>query len=135
MNAPDILERLAETFAERKTADPEVSYAARLLRAGPDAILKKIGEETAELIMASKDGAREAVIHETADAIFHILLLLSFHDLSIADVRRELERREGISGIAEKASRRQERVPPRAGDTPGKEESAGARALLRRTGA
>jgi phosphoribosyl-ATP pyrophosphohydrolase len=104
--AADILARLSETLAARKKhADPASSYTARLLAGGADAILKKIGEESAELIMASKDGKLPEIIHEAADLLFHLLTLLAFHGLSIADVRRELERREGVSGIAEKAAR------------------------------
>ncbi|MDR1351441.1 MAG: phosphoribosyl-ATP diphosphatase [Zoogloeaceae bacterium] len=103
----DILARLSATLEERKTADPETSYVARLLAKGPDAILKKIGEESVELIMASKDGKPAEIIYEAADVLFHLLALLAFHGLSIEDVRRELTRREGVSGITEKASRPQ----------------------------
>ncbi|MDR2364496.1 MAG: phosphoribosyl-ATP diphosphatase [Zoogloeaceae bacterium] len=103
--AADIFERLSSTLAARKSADPAASYAARLFAKGPDAILKKIGEEAAELIMASKEGRSPGIVYEAADVLFHLLLLLAFHDLSIDDVRRELERREGVSGIAEKAAR------------------------------
>ncbi|MDR3158575.1 MAG: phosphoribosyl-ATP diphosphatase [Zoogloeaceae bacterium] len=101
----DILRRLSQTLAGRKNAAPENSYSARLLAKGPDAILKKIGEETAELIMASKDGKPETILYEAADVLFHLLVLLTFHGLSIDDVRRELTRREGVSGVAEKAAR------------------------------
>ncbi|MDR0673239.1 MAG: phosphoribosyl-ATP diphosphatase [Zoogloeaceae bacterium] len=101
----DILARLSKTLAGRRSAAPENSYSARLLAKGEEAILKKIGEETAELIMASKDGKPAAIVFETADVLFHLLVLLTFHGLSIDDVRRELTRREGVSGIAEKAAR------------------------------
>jgi phosphoribosyl-ATP pyrophosphohydrolase len=105
MTSPDMLDRLSNTLASRRHASPETSYTARLFAGGPDALLKKIGEECAELIMASKDGKSPEIVHEAADLIFHLLALLAFHGLSIADVRRELERREGVSGIVEKKSR------------------------------
>ncbi|MDR0716252.1 MAG: phosphoribosyl-ATP diphosphatase [Azoarcus sp.] len=101
----DILDRLSATLAARRGADPETSYAAKLLARGPDAILKKIGEEVAELIMASKDGQATEIVFEAADVLFHVMTLLAFHGLSIEDVRRELARREGTSGIAEKRAR------------------------------
>ncbi|MCL2589649.1 MAG: phosphoribosyl-ATP diphosphatase [Betaproteobacteria bacterium] len=103
--ADDVFARLAATLAERRGASPESSYVAKLYAGGPDAILKKIGEESAELIMASKDGRLDGIVHEAADAIFHIMTLLAFHGLSIDNVRRELVRREGVSGIEEKRSR------------------------------
>jgi phosphoribosyl-ATP pyrophosphohydrolase len=101
----DVFSRLSATLAERRHADPETSYTARLLAGGPDAILKKIGEESAELIMASKTGQQAEILHEAGDVFFHVLVLLAFHGLSADDVRRELERREGTSGIAEKNAR------------------------------
>jgi len=103
--ADDVLARLSATLAERRNADPESSYTAKLYARGPDAILKKIGEEAAELIMASKDGQLNGIVYESADVIFHIMTLLAFHGLSIDDVRRELKRREGVSGIEEKRAR------------------------------
>jgi phosphoribosyl-ATP pyrophosphohydrolase len=102
-----IFDRLAATFAARKNADPKTSYTARLFAQAPDAILKKIGEESAELILASKDDKHEDIVHEAADLLFHTLMLLSFHGLSMREVAAELERREGVSGIAEKAARPQ----------------------------
>ncbi|MDR1228953.1 MAG: phosphoribosyl-ATP diphosphatase [Azoarcus sp.] len=102
----DILDRLSATLAARRGGDPETSYTAKLFAGGPDAILKKIGEETAELIMASKDGGQAGIVYEAADVLFHTLALLAFHGLSIDDVRRELARREGVSGIEEKKTRR-----------------------------
>ncbi|MDR1887828.1 MAG: phosphoribosyl-ATP diphosphatase [Zoogloeaceae bacterium] len=105
MSSSDIFTRLSETLATRKGADPASSYTARLFAGGPEAILKKIGEESAELIMASKDGQSPEIVYEAADVIFHVLTLLAFHGLSVEDVRRELERREGVSGIEEKQSR------------------------------
>jgi len=103
--AADILDRLSATLASRRDADPETSYTARLFAKGPDAILKKIGEEAAELIMASKDGERGQIVYEAADVLYHLLALLAFHGLSIADLRQELARREGTSGIEEKRAR------------------------------
>jgi phosphoribosyl-ATP pyrophosphohydrolase len=103
-----VLTRLSETLAARRDASPETSYTARLFARGPDSILKKIGEESAELIMASKENASSDIVHEAADVLFHVLALLAFHGLSIADVRRELERREGTSGIEEKKSRKKD---------------------------
>ena len=106
--AGDILDRLSATLAARRRPDPANSYTAKLFAGGPDAILKKIGEEAAELIMASKDGERGGILYEAADVLFHTLALLAFHGLSIDDVRRELARREGVSGIEEKKARRTE---------------------------
>ena len=105
MSTHDILHRLSETLASRKHADPEKSYTAQLFSKGPDAILKKIGEECAELIMAGKEGKRLKVVWESTDVIYHVLVLLAFYGLSIEDVSQEMRRREGISGIDEKASR------------------------------
>ncbi|MDR0529902.1 MAG: phosphoribosyl-ATP diphosphatase [Zoogloeaceae bacterium] len=104
-HAEDVFDRLFATLAARKNADPKISYTAKLFSEGPDAILKKIGEESAELILASKDGARDAITHEAADLLFHLFALLAFHGLSLEDARRELARREGVSGIEEKAAR------------------------------
>ncbi|CAG0978409.1 phosphoribosyl-ATP pyrophosphohydrolase [Burkholderiales bacterium] len=101
-----VLDRLAETIEARKGADPSSSYVASLLAKGGDAILKKIGEEATETVMASKDGAPGRVAAEMADLWFHCLVLLAHHGLSPADVLAELERREGRSGHDEKASRR-----------------------------
>jgi phosphoribosyl-ATP pyrophosphohydrolase len=81
------------------------SYTAQLFANGPDSILKKIGEETAELIMAGKEGKRLKVVWESTDVIYHVLVLLAFYGLSIEDVSQEMRRREGISGIDEKAAR------------------------------
>jgi phosphoribosyl-ATP pyrophosphohydrolase len=101
-----ILHRLAQTIEMRKQADPASSYAAKLLHDGQDKILKKIAEESAETLMASKDGDVQHVIRETADLWFHCLVLLSHHGLKPDDVLNELQRREGISGIDEKAARK-----------------------------
>lgn len=100
-----ILLRLAETIKARKLADADSSYVAKLFQGGQDKILKKIAEESAETLMASKDGNVNQVIHETADLWFHCLVLLAYHELTPEDVLNELAKREGISGIEEKASR------------------------------
>ncbi len=103
---PDILDRLAATIAARVAADPASSYVAALVAKGDDAILKKIGEEATETVMAAKDGDRLRIIAEVADLWFHCLVLLARHGLGPADVRAELTRREGIPGLAEKAARK-----------------------------
>ena len=105
MSTHDILHRLSETLASRRHADPETSYTAKLFAGGPDSILKKIGEESAELIMAAKDGKRLNIVWESTDVIFHVLVLLAYYGLSIEDVSQEMRRREGVSGIDEKKSR------------------------------
>jgi phosphoribosyl-ATP pyrophosphohydrolase len=102
--APGVLERLAATIEARKGADPATSYVASLLCAD-DRILKKIGEEATETVLAAKDGDKIQLIAEVADLWFHCLVLLARHGLGPADVLRELERREGVSGHVEKASR------------------------------
>jgi len=101
----DILARLAETLEARKLADPRSSYVAKLYQKGLDAILKKVAEEAAETIMAAKDGVREKVIYETADLWFHSLVLLAQQGIHPDEILNELARREGLSGIVEKASR------------------------------
>lgn len=101
----DILRRLAETLEARKLAPPESSYVARLLAKGEDAILKKIGEEATEVILASKGGDKTHLVYETADLWFHCMVLLSRNGLNADDVLNELARREGLSGIAEKEGR------------------------------
>ena len=100
-----ILTRLAQTIESRKGADPSSSYVAQLLVNGNDAILKKLAEEAAEALLAAKDGDKLHIVRETADLWFHSLVMLSFHGLGPDDVLAELRRREGISGIDEKASR------------------------------
>jgi phosphoribosyl-ATP pyrophosphohydrolase len=102
---PTILQRLSETLEARKQADPSSSYAAQLFAKGHDAILKKLAEEAAETLMAAKDGDKLHLVRETADLWFHTLVLLSYHGLGPDDVLAELRRREGISGIDEKAAR------------------------------
>ena len=105
MTTDDVLPRLTATLAARRNADPSTSYTAKLFAKGPDSILKKIGEESAELIMAAKDGDKAHIVYESADLLYHVMTLLTFCDLSIEDVLRELHRREGVSGIEEKNSR------------------------------
>ncbi|MDR2452220.1 MAG: phosphoribosyl-ATP diphosphatase [Candidatus Accumulibacter sp.] len=104
-NTEDVLFRLAETLASRRGGDPEKSYTARLFARGPDSILKKIGEESAELIMAAKDGERGAIVCESADLIYHLWALLAFYGIGAGEVLGELRRREGTSGLEEKKSR------------------------------
>jgi phosphoribosyl-ATP pyrophosphohydrolase len=103
----DILDRLAETLEARKGADPESSYVARLYAKGTDAILKKVGEEAAETIIAAKGGDRGQIIYETADLWFHTLVMLAQAGLHPNDVLDELARREGLSGLEEKAARKE----------------------------
>lgn len=105
IDATAILHRLAQTLESRKGADPESSYVASLYYHGQDAILKKVGEEAMETVLASKSGDRLHLVRETADLWFHCLVMLAYHGLSPDDVLAELHRREGISGIDEKASR------------------------------
>ncbi len=110
----DDLARLAAVIESRKPAnggDPEKSYVARLLHKGPDAFLKKIGEEATEAVMAAKDlehgvGDRQTLVNETADLWFHSLIALAHYGLGPADVVAELVRREGLSGLEEKALRK-----------------------------
>ena len=103
---PAILIRLARTIDSRRGANPESSYVAKLCAKGNDAILKKIGEEAAETLLAGKEGDKLQIVRETADLWFHTLVMLSFHGLGPEDVLAELQRREGISGIDEKQSRK-----------------------------
>ena len=102
----DILKQLTETRDARKNASPASSYVAKLHAKGLDAILKKIGEEATEAVMAAKDGQSEKIIYEVADLWFHTLVLLSHKGLTAQDVLDELARREGVSGLDEKASRK-----------------------------
>lgn len=103
----DVLDRLAALLEQRKSADPQTSYVAKLYGKGMDSILKKIGEEATETIIAAKDGDHEKIIYETADLWFHCLVMLAQAGLKPQDVLNELARREGLSGIDEKASRKQ----------------------------
>jgi phosphoribosyl-ATP pyrophosphohydrolase len=102
----DTLARLAEVIAQRQGGDPDKSYVARLFAKGPDAILKKIGEEATEVVMACKDGEPGKIVGEVADLWFHTLLALHAFGLKPADVLDELERREGQSGLEEFARRK-----------------------------
>jgi phosphoribosyl-ATP pyrophosphohydrolase len=106
MNGNDTLARLAGVIESRKTGDPAKSYVARLFHKGGDAILKKIGEEATEVVMACKDGVPAKIVGEVADLWFHCLIALSAHGLAPADVLAELERREGLSGLEEFAARK-----------------------------
>ena len=106
MNSNDTLARLAAVIASRRGGDPDKSYVARLFAKGPDAILKKVGEEATEVVMAAKDGDRAKLTGEVADLWFHTLVVLAAHDLRPADVLAELERREGLSGLDEFAMRK-----------------------------
>ena len=104
--ADSVLEALAEVLEARKDASADSSYVASLFTRGTDAILKKVGEEATELVIAGKGDDDGALVHETADLWFHCLVMLSYYGLSPDDVLEELRRREGISGIEEKKSRR-----------------------------
>lgn len=106
MMSAEILRRLAETIEVRKQADAGDSYVAALFAKGHDAVLTKIGEEAAETLLAAKDGDKLHIVRETADLWFHCLVMLAWHGLGPDDVLAELQRREGISGIEEKSSRK-----------------------------
>ena len=111
MDAPvasgdDTLARLAAVIAERRGGDPDRSYVARLFAKGGDAVLKKIGEEATEVVMACKDGDPERVVAEVADLWFHTMVALARHGRAPADVLAELRRREGMSGLEEFAARK-----------------------------
>lgn len=101
----EVLDQLAQVLEERKNADPGSSYVAGLYAKGLDAILKKVGEEATETVMAAKDGVAEKIVYETADLWFHTLVLLAYQGLAPQDVLNELARRFGLSGLEEKASR------------------------------
>lgn len=101
----DTFSRLEDTIRARRTADPETSYVAKLTARGRAKIAQKLGEEAVETVIAAMANDREEVVKESADLIFHLALLLADMGLSLDDVRAELDRREGLSGIAEKASR------------------------------
>ena len=114
MTSNDALERLAAVIESRKPAnggDPDKSYVARLLAKGPDGFLKKVGEEATEVVMAAKDVAqgadRSKLVYEMADLWFHCMVTLAYFELTPADIVKELERREGVSGLEEKALRKQ----------------------------
>ena len=102
----DTLEKLAEVLEQRKGADPDSSYVAKLYHKGLDSILKKVGEEATETVMAAKDGSADKIVYEVADLWFHSMVLLAHQGLGPNDVMRELERRFGLSGLEEKANRK-----------------------------
>lgn len=104
----DILEKLEATIRSRRSADPASSYVAKLFAKGRSKIAQKLGEEAVETVIAALSGSRQDVIGEAADLIFHLTVLLAEADIPLADVLAELERREGVSGIAEKASRQED---------------------------
>ena len=101
----DILQAVYEVIQERKSASADASYTASLLQKGIDKILKKLGEEATEVVIAGKGGKREEIVYETADLFFHTLVLLGHYDIPLEEVYAELRRRFGTSGVAEKASR------------------------------
>jgi phosphoribosyl-ATP pyrophosphohydrolase len=106
MSGNDTLARLADVIDTRRAGDPDKSYVARLFHKGTDAILKKVGEEATELVMAAKDGDRQKIVYETADLWFHSMIALAQFGLTPAEVLAELERREGLSGLEEFAARK-----------------------------
>ena len=101
----DPLSRLEQTIAQRRSAAPDVSYVAQLHARGLPVIARKLGEEAVETIVAALSGSRDDLVGEAADVLFHLLVLLAEKDIPLADVLAELERREGTSGLAEKAAR------------------------------
>ncbi len=103
----DTLSRLAATIAARRGADPETSWVAKLHARGVPVIARKLGEEAIETVIAALSGSREELVGEAADTLFHLLVLLDAKGVSLNEVLAELERREGTSGIAEKAARGQ----------------------------
>ena len=104
-NEDDILQAVYQVILDRKANPADGSYTTSLMRGGIDKILKKIGEEATEVVIAAKGGARDEVVYETTDLIFHLLVLLGHQDIPPEEVYNELRRRFGTSGIAEKASR------------------------------
>lgn len=104
-NSDAVLHALHRVLEERKHAPPDSSYVAKLYGKGMDGILKKVGEEATETVIAAKAGDRDQIVYETADLWFHTLVMLAAADLGPADVLAELERRFGLSGLDEKASR------------------------------
>jgi phosphoribosyl-ATP pyrophosphohydrolase len=106
VNSSDSLARLAAVIESRRGGDPERSYVARLFAKGPDAMLKKVGEEATEVVLAAKDGVPERIVGEVADLWFHTMVVLAAHGLRPAHVLAELERREGMSGLEEFALRK-----------------------------
>lgn len=105
MHEDDILQAIYRVIQERKANPSEQSYTAALMAQGIDKILKKLGEEATELVIAGKGGERREIVYETADLLFHALVLLGYYDIAPEEIYAELRRRFGISGIAEKESR------------------------------
>jgi phosphoribosyl-ATP pyrophosphohydrolase len=101
----DVLTRLSETIAARKGADPETSWTARLLAKGPEKAAEKFGEEAIEAVIEAVRGDRDRLTAEAADVLYHLLVMLASRDVTLNDVLEELQRREGTSGVDEKASR------------------------------
>ena len=101
----DILAQLEQTIAERRTADPAASYVAKLFAAGRPKIAQKVGEEAVETVIAALGGDPHQLVSEAADLIFHLAVLLAEQNVGLSDVLAEIARREGVSGIAEKAAR------------------------------
>jgi len=101
----NVLDQLEATIAARKGADPETSWTAKLLAKGPEKCAEKFGEEAIEAIIAAVRDDRENLTYEAADVLYHLLVMLAARDVALADVLAELERRQGTSGISEKASR------------------------------
>ncbi len=114
MAEPDVLKRLEAAIEARRGAQPGTSYVAALNAKGLDAILKKVGEEATEAVIAAKGGEREAIVHETADLWFHCLVMLAHYNVRPGEVLAELARREGISGLDVQAARRE--AERRSGD-------------------
>ena len=102
----DVLDRIAASIEERKDGDPEKSYVAKLCAKGDDAVLKKVGEEATEVVLAAKSGDKLQIVHEVTDLWFHCMIVLARHGLGPEDVMMEMKRREGISGLDEKAARK-----------------------------
>ena len=105
MTMQNVFEQLTATIESRKLASPDSSYVAKLFHKGVDSILKKVGEEATEVVIAAKDENREQIVYESADLLFHLMVMLAKYDLTLVDVAGELARREGLSGLVEKASR------------------------------
>lgn len=104
-NNEDILQAVYQVILDRKDQPAESSYTASLMQKGIDKILKKVGEEATEVVIAAKGGKRDEIVYETTDLIFHLLVMLGFHDIPPEEIYNELRRRFGTSGIEEKASR------------------------------
>ena len=103
----DVLNRLAETISARRGADPKTSHTAKMLSKGPAKCAEKFGEEAIEAIIEATRGDREALTAEAADVLYHLLVMLQSRDVALADVMAELARRQGTSGLAEKAARKE----------------------------